>query len=182
MRQMVEAKGVRVHTEHAVAKVDPAERLIHFKDGSESPFGVLAYVPPHRAPVVVRDAGRIDESGWGADGSNDAQTNHCGAYAIGQVTGVSFVTCKPLPKASVFAHGEAEIVANNIARAITGGGILRSFDGNGSCFIETDNGRAGFGSGNFFAEPAPQIRLRRPGLLLHLGKVAYEKCWLYRWF
>jgi hypothetical protein len=27
-----------------------------------------------------------------------------------------------------------------------------------------------------------QVRLRPPGLLLHLGKVAYEKFWLYRWF
>jgi hypothetical protein len=24
--------------------------------------------------------------------------------------------------------------------------------------------------------------LRQPGLLLHLGKVAYEKYWLHHWF
>ena len=30
--------------------------------------------------------------------------------------------------------------------------------------------------------PAPRRRLRGPGRLLHLGKVAYEKYWLSRWF
>jgi len=110
------------------------------------------------------------------------ETKFAGVYAIGDVTGIPLVTGKPLPKAGVFAHGEAEVVANNIVHAITGKGAPRSFNGYGACFIETGNGRAGFGNGNFFAEPAPQIRLRQPGMLLHLGKVAYEKFWLYRWF
>ena len=41
---------------------------------------------------------------------------------------------------------------------------------------------AGFGSGNFLAEPAPQIALKPPGRWLHWGKVAYEKFWFYKWF
>lgn len=110
------------------------------------------------------------------------ETEFPGVYAIGDVTGIPLVTGRPLPKAGVFAESEAEVVANNIAHAITGEGAPRSFEGYGACFIEIGDGRAGFGSGNFFAEPAPQIRLRQPGLLLHLGKVAYEKYWLYRWF
>ncbi len=44
-----------------------------------------------------------------------------------------------------------------------------------ACFVEIGDGRAGFGSGNFYAEPAPQVKLVPPGLLRHLGKVAYEK-------
>lgn len=96
--------------------------------------------------------------------------------------GGTLVTGKPLPKAGVFAHGEAEVVANNIVHAITGEGVRRLFQGHGAYFIEIGDGRAGFGSGNFFAEPSPQVRLRPPGLLLHLGKIAYEKFWLYRWF
>jgi len=39
-----------------------------------------------------------------------------------------------------------------------------------------------FGSGNFFAEPAPEIRLRQPSRILHVGKVAFEKYWLFEWF
>ena len=65
---------------------------------------------------------------------------------------------KPLPKAGVFAHGEAEVVANNLVCAITGNGKPARFDGHGECFIETGEGKVGFGSGNFYAEPAPQWR------------------------
>jgi len=67
------------------------------------------------------------------------------------------------------------VVANNLVHAIVGDGKPRIFDGHGSCFIEIGDNRASFGSGNFYAEPAPQLRLRQPGLLLHLAKVAYEK-------
>jgi sulfide:quinone oxidoreductase len=182
VRQLVESRGVRVHTEQAVTMVDPSKRLIHFKSGATAPFDLLAYVPPHRAPAVARTAGLTGESGWIPVNRQTLETKFPGVYAIGDVTGIPLVTGRPLPKAGVFAEGEAEVVANNIVHAITGEGAPRSFDGHGACFIEIGDGRAGFGSGNFFAEPAPQVRLRSPGLLLHMGKVAYEKYWLYRWF
>jgi sulfide:quinone oxidoreductase len=50
------------------------------------------------------------------------------------------------------------------------------------CFIESGGGRAGMGSGNFYAEPLPEVRLREPGLLWHGAKVLYEKYWLYSRF
>jgi sulfide:quinone oxidoreductase len=182
VRQLVESRGVRVHSEHAVSEVDRSRRLIHFKNGETAAFDLLAYVPPHRAPAVVRTAGLTGESGWVPVDRQTLETEFRGVYAIGDVTGIPLVNGRPLPKAGVFAHGEAEVVANNIAHAITGKGAPRTFEGYGACFIEIGDGRAGFGSGNFLAEPAPQIRLRQPGRLLHLGKVAYEKYWLYRWF
>lgn len=182
VRQLVESRGVRVHTEHAVTEVDPSGRLINFKNGATAPFDLLAYVPPHRAPAVVTAAGLTGESGWVPVNRQTLETEFPGVYAIGDVAGIPLVTGRPLPKAGVFAHGEAEVVANNIVHAITGAGAPRSFEGHGACFIEIGDGRAGFGSGNFFAEPAPQVRLRQPGPLLHLGKVVYEKYWLYRWF
>jgi sulfide:quinone oxidoreductase len=55
-------------------------------------------------------------------------------------------------------------------------------DGHGECFIETGDGKAGFGSGNFYAELAPGIKLCQPGRNLRPGKVAFEKYWLFEWF
>lgn len=180
VRQLVESRGVRVHTEQAAIKVDPVGRLIHFKNDFTAPFDLLAYVPPHRAPAVVRAAGLTGEAGWIPVNRHTLETKFSGVYAIGDVTAIPLVTGRPLPKAGVFAHGEAEVVAHNIVHAITGKGEPRSFGGYGACFIEVGGGRAGYGSGNFFAEPAPQIALRSPGWLPHLGKLAYEKYWLYR--
>ena len=87
---------------------------------------------------------------------------------------------KPLPKAGVFAHKEAAVVAENIAHAIAGQTQRARFDGHGDCFIETGGGKAGLGGGNFYAEPKPFVTLRQPSWLWHLGKVWFEKSWLYR--
>ncbi|MCI0615917.1 hypothetical protein L0244_23270, partial [bacterium] len=37
---------------------------------------------------------------------------------------------------------------------------------------------AGFAFGNFFAEPSPEIHLKKLGKTWHLGKVLFEKWWL----
>ncbi|MGC2517877.1 MAG: FAD/NAD(P)-binding oxidoreductase [Burkholderiales bacterium] len=183
LRQMIEAKGIGYHPNHATTSVDPAQRRISFANGATADFDLLAYIPPHRAPQVVRDAGLCGESGWVPVDRGTLETRFPGVFAIGDVTGIMLTSIgKPLPKAGVFAHNEAEVVAHNIVRAITGKGEQQHFTGDGECFIETGGGRAAFGSGNFYADPAPQIKLKRPSVMLHLGKVAYEKFWLFRWF
>ena len=183
LRQMVETKGIGYHPGHAVTSVDPAKRRLAFANGAEADFNLLAYLPPHRAPKVVREAGMCGESGWVPVDRNTLETKFPGVYAIGDVTGIMLTSIgKPLPKAGVFAHNQAEVVAHNIVRAITGQGEQRRFSGDGECFVETGDGRAAFGSGNFYADPAPAIRLKGPSMMLHLGKVIYEKFWLYRHF
>lgn len=182
VRQMVEAKGIRYHPGHSVTQVEADPRRITFANGAIAEFDLLAYVPPHRAPQAVREAGLCGASGWVAVDRTTLATSFAGVYAIGDVTGIPLTIGKPLPKAGVFAHGQAEVVAHNIAAEILGQDPDARFQGHGACFVETGDGRAGFGSGNFMAEPAPAVKLRRPSLLLRLGKVAYEKYWLYRWF
>ncbi len=154
---------------------------MRFANGGSAEFDLLAYVPPHRAPVVVRQAGLVDESGWVAVDRHTLQTRQEGVYAIGDLVYIPLKLGKPLPKAGVFAHREAKVVAANLASLIEGKGQRAAFDGYGSCFVETGGARAGFGYGNFFAEPTPQIRLRRPAGIWHIGKVLFEKDWLSRW-
>jgi len=182
VRQMVEGKGIGYHPEHAVTQADAEKREISFANGGTAEFDLLAYVPPHRAPQVVVEAGLAGESGWVPVDRGTMETRFPGVYAIGDITGIMLAIGKPLPKAGVFAHAEAEVVANNLIHAITGKGKRATFDGHGECFIETGDGKAGFGSGNFYAEPAPQIKLRMPSRTLHMGKVAFEKYWLFEWF
>lgn len=87
-----------------------------------------------------------------------------------------------LPKAGVFAHKEAEVLAHNLAVEITGQGTPQSFDGFGGCFIELGDGRAGYGEGNFYDPQAPDITLRPPARRWHWVKMLIEKYWLWRWF
>lgn len=179
VRQMVEEKGINFHPEHTVTRVEPVARRIHFANGATAEYDLLAYVPPHRAPRVVKEAGLTGESGWVPVESHTLETRFPGVYAVGDNTGIMLSMGKPLPKAGVFAHGEAEVVADNLIHAITGKGELRRFDGHGECFLEVGDGKAGFGSGNFYGDPTPQVKLRSPSRALHLGKVAFEKFWLF---
>jgi len=181
VRQMVESRGIRYHPEHQVVNVDPGARTLAFTNGTTAGYDLLIYVPPHRAPAVVRRSGLAPEGGWIGVDRGSFEPTVPGVYAIGDVTTVPLAMGKPLPKAGVFAHRQAEVVAANIAALWTGSGARRTFDGHGECFVETGNGRAGFGAGNFYAEPLPQIALKGPNRFWHWGKVVVEWKWLQGW-
>lgn len=182
VRGMVEQRGVAYHPEHQVTDVEPAARRLRFANGVETGYDLLAYVPPHRAPWVVREAGLCGDSGWVPVDRHTLETKFPGVYAIGDVTGIPLKMGKPLPKAGVFAHGQAEVVAHNIGCAVTGKGKPARFEGHGQCFVETGDGKAGVGKGNFYAEPTPDVKMYNPGRHWHAGKVLFEKDWLRRWF
>ncbi|MGE3341649.1 MAG: NAD(P)/FAD-dependent oxidoreductase [Candidatus Altimarinota bacterium] len=182
VKQMVESRGIKYFPSHQVTDVDSAKKVIHFANGTEVEFDLLIYVPPHRAPKAAREAGLTGESGWVAVDRQKFSTKFQGVYAIGDVTAVPLKIGKPLPKAGVFAHGQAEVVAQNIANEWSGSKESKSFDGHGQCFIEVGHHRAGIGAGNFYAEPAPKIHVKAPGFRWHFGKVLFEKYWLWKWF
>jgi sulfide:quinone oxidoreductase len=179
VKQLLEAKGIPYHPEHQVKAVDPAARRLEFTNGADADFDLLAFVPPHRAPRVVRESPLASETGWIAVDRHTLETRFPNVYALGDVVSIPLKLGKPLPKAGVFAHGEAEVVAKNIAAKITGKGATARFNGHGECFIETGDGKAGFGGGDFYAEPKPTVTLRTPSWRWHLGKVLLEKSWLY---
>lgn len=182
VRGMLEAQGIGYHPAHQIRAVDPRARTLEFAGGVSAEFDLLLYVPAHRAAAAVREAGLTNESGWIPVDRHTLATNHPGVYAIGDVTVIPLKMGRPLPKAGVFAHGQAEVVAQNIAREWTGKGESQRFEGEGMCFIETGGSRAGMGRGNFYAEPLPEVRLHQPGLLWHGAKVLYEKYWLFTKF
>lgn len=180
IKMMLEQKGIAYFPGHQVAKVEAG--TLHFANGATTAFDLLLYVPPHRAPAVVRQAGLCAESGWIGVDRETMETQFPNVFALGDVTSIPLKMGRPLPKAGVFANGQAQVVARNIARIWTGQGETARFDGHGMCFLETGSGMAGVGSGNFYAEPTPDVRMRGPNPLWHMGKILYEKYWLYSRF
>jgi len=102
-------------------------------------------------------------------------------FAIGDNVQIPLSVGKPLPRAGVFARAQGRVVAHRISDEIEGRTPRARFDGHGACFIEAGRSRAGFGSGDFYAEPAPAIRLRSPSRWFHAGKVLLERQALGRW-
>jgi len=182
VRQLIEERNITYYPQHQVTRVDPTSKTLRFSNNAEVHYDFLVFVPPHVAPKVVQEAGLTGETGWVPVDRHTMTTRFPGVYAIGDVTGIPLAVGMPLPKAGVFAHREGEAVAQTIAAQITGKGQAGTFDGQGECFIEVGGGKAGFGRGNFYAEPSPTIKLYKPTRYWHAGKVLFEKDWFRRWF
>lgn len=56
-------------------------------------------------------------------------------------------------------------------------GFFCVLNGRNICTLKGES-MLGFAFGNFFAEPSPQIELRKMGRTLHLSKVLFEQWWL----
>jgi sulfide:quinone oxidoreductase len=182
VREMVEKKDIHYYPDQHITRVDPQARQLSFASDLTASYDVLAFVPPHRVPRLAIEAGLAREGTWVPVDRNTLETRYPGVYAIGDITAIPLAIGKPLPKAGVFAHGQAEVVAHNIAVAITGKGEAGRFKGHGECFIEMGDGKAGFARGDFYAEPAPSVKMYTPGPHWHAAKVLFEKDWLRRWF
>jgi sulfide:quinone oxidoreductase len=181
VRQALASKGIGYHPEHQVTAVDAEARRLSFANGATAGFDLLLFVPPHRAPPVLTQAGLTGPSGWVAVDRRSMATTFTGVYAVGDATSIPLAMGKPLPKAGVFARAQAEVAAHNVA-ARWSGGAGAAFDGVGSCFIEMGDGRAGYGAGDFYAEPTPRVALRGPSRWWHLGRVVLERQWLSGWY
>lgn len=179
---MLTARGIGFHPNRAVERVDADRHELVLEDGGRIPFDLLIAVPPHRAPEVVRRSGLAAETGYLPVDPSNLATSAEGVFAIGDATSIPIAGGKFLPKAGVFAHAEAEVVARRIADELAGREPSAAFDGRGSCFVEMGDGVAAYATGDFYSEGAARVRLRRPGRHWHLAKVAFERYWLRRWF
>ena len=191
-----------------VDALDPAGRRVRV-DGGDVPYDMLVLAPgaelrPHSLPGLAESGANLyTVDGAAHIGRSIAQFSggrvvvliaalpfKCPAapYEAAMLLearlrrrGVRARNGKPLPKAGVFAEGEAEVVARNIASFVRGTVSAAAFDGAGECFLEMGDGRAGFATGNFYALPDPAVRLKTPGRRWHWAKVWFEKTWFPRW-
>jgi sulfide:quinone oxidoreductase len=114
VRQMVESRGIHYFPGHQVTAVEPGACRLRFTNGEEARYDLLIHVPPHRAPAVVHESGLLGEAGWVPVDRHSLATRFDRVHAIGDVTTIPLKLGKPLPKAGVFAHAQAEVVARNI--------------------------------------------------------------------
>lgn len=184
VEQMLTSKGVSFHPLHKLVSVDSQDRTLSFDGKEPVKYDMLIAIPPHRGPQIAREAGLTNDAAWIPVDRSTLKTKHENVFAIGDVTAIGIPgRWKPdmpmmLPKAGVFAHAEAEIVAQRIADEISGRTPNAEFCGPGYCMLEAGEGLAGFAFGDFFAEPSPKLEIRDIGAAWHIGKVLFEKWWL----
>lgn len=182
LQELLAQRKIGLITSHRIRSYDAANGRTSFETGASVSSDLTIFVPPHRSPAVVREAQLTNASGWIPVDKRTLQTAHENVYALGDVTTIPLASGLSLPKAGIFAMNQAEVAAHNIAIQIIDGKKQKTFDGSGYCFIEVGDGKAGYITGDFFAEPAPKISFHDPSSAYHWGKVVFEKYWLWRWF
>ena len=125
---------------------------------------------------MVRDANLTDGSGWIPVNPATLETNSEHIYAIGDVNFLPMANGAPLPKAGVFAAGEARIVSNNIAAQIQTG-AQSVFEGNGYCFVDQGTGHGRLITGGFLNEGTPKVTLSPSSARPYAKKIRFESDW-----
>ena len=130
---MLKEREIDYHSKTPITRVDVENSTAIFSDNREEKFDLLVTIPQHRAPGVLAESGLVGDSGWLEVDRQTLATEHPNVYALGDATFIKLASGLPLPKAGVFAHRQAEVVAENIASQIQRGkdGDAR-FDGHGS--------------------------------------------------
>jgi sulfide:quinone oxidoreductase len=180
VRQMVEMKGIKYNPEYQLTVA--TENTLTFKNGKTAEYDLLTFTPKHQCPTVISKTDLGGKSGWIEVDRNNMETQFPNVYAIGDITFIPLEVGKPLPKAGVFAHNQAETVAHNIDQKIKGKDDFKTFNGDGECFVEIGNGKAGYAGGNFYGSPVPIVKMKKPGYFWHWSKVWFEKYWFYKYF
>jgi sulfide:quinone oxidoreductase len=184
VKSMLDKKGIRFHPLLNLNSVDTKSKQLFFNGKETFEYDLLIMIPPHQAPEVVRKSDLANANGWIDVNPASLQTKYENVFAIGDISSIPlpgrWVPDKPmmLPKAGVFAHLQADVVAKNIVKEIQGKKADEKFCADGYCMLEAGEDLAGFAYGDFFGEPNPKVRLKQIGRKWHIGKVLFEKWWL----
>jgi sulfide:quinone oxidoreductase len=177
VERLLSSRGIKYLPKTKPSRIEKDK--IVFENGSALRYDLLVTVPPHRGPRVVVEAGLAEASGWVPVNPQNLATKFQDVYAIGDVAAVETPHGHVpfLPKAGVFAQGQAEIVANNIAVSVTGKGQLRQWDGRGACHLQVSKSESAFLQGSFLSNP-PRLEFHPPSRKWYLDKVRRERDWL----
>ncbi len=179
VKEILRQHSIDYYPSHQVASAETGR--VSFTDGKTETFDLLAYMPPIKPPSVLSTSALAGSTGWVDVDPNSLLTQFPGVYAIGDNANIPLKIAKPLPRAGVFAHSQALVVADNIASTIKGNSPIATFNGHGGCFLESDFHRASYASGNFYADPSPKVSVKPPSRRSHLAKVVFEYNVMRRW-
>jgi sulfide:quinone oxidoreductase len=179
---MVEQHGIRFYASHKLRSVADGGRL-EFENGATASCDVLVGIPQHRAPDVVKASGLVAAGAeWMAVDRGTLRTSFKNVFAIGDVTEIKIGQQQlAIPKAGIFAEAQAKVAAQQIIDEINRHEPASRFDGKGFCFMEVGNRQAGYIEADFFASPAPVLRLDPPSPQNYEKKHEFERSRLKEW-
>jgi sulfide:quinone oxidoreductase len=175
----LEKKNIHLVPEFSVGRVESDKNKIVSWDEREIDYDVLVTVPTNMGAQVIASSGLGDDLNFiPTDPHTLKSKKYDNVFVIGDATDL------PSSKAGSVAHFQADILYENILRAIDGRKLVGGFDGHANCFIES-----GFGKGllidfNYDVEPLPG-KYPLPGVgpfsLLQETKMNHWGKMMFRW-
>jgi sulfide:quinone oxidoreductase len=178
---LIAQKGIRIETEFNAGEVNAAGRILRSFDDREVPYDLLVSVPTHGGAPFVEASGLGNELGFVPTHPHSLR-----AKADDHIFVLGDATDLPSSKAGSVAHFQAEVLEDNLLRAIAGRSLDDGFDGHANCFVETGFGKALLIDFNYDTEPLPgkfplaglgPMSLLKESRINHFGKLAFR--WLY---
>lgn len=179
--RMLDEKRIQMVTDFNAERIDAAARKIVGYDGREVPYDLLVTVPTNMGAEMIERSGLGDEFRFLP---TDPHTLRSKKYE--RIFGIGDATDLPTSKAGSVAHFQAEILAENLVRAIEGRPLEQGYDGHSNCFVESGKRKAFLIDFNYEVEPLPgrfpfpiigPLPLLKPSRLNHWGKAAFR--WIY---
>jgi sulfide:quinone oxidoreductase len=162
-------------------EVDSEKKVIRSYDEREVPYDLLVTIPPHTGTDFLEDSALGDELGFVP---TDPYTLE--AKGVERVFCMGDATDLPSSKAGSVAHFQADLLTENVLRAIEGKEAEPTFDGHSNCFVETGFGKAMLIDFNYDTEPLPgqfpipvigPLPLLKEARRNHWAKLAFQ--WIY---
>jgi len=159
-----------------------------FKDGKgiskeNVEYNLLISVLPHTLPSIIKNSKFIDQDNqkWINVDKFTLKTRYENVYAIGDVTEIKVNQNVSIPKAGIFAEGQAKVVCQQIIDDIKNQSSNPKFDGKGFCFMEIGDNKAGYIDTDFYNKEGPITRLDPPNEESYKKKVDFEKNRIQDW-
>lgn len=178
--EIISQRGIGFHPSHKLKSVSDK---LQFENGAKADYDVLIGIPPHKVPEVVKNSGLVDGGNggeWVTVDKSTMKTRYPGVFAIGDVTQIKVGT-GAVPKAGIFAEEQGKVAAKRIIDEISSRPAIATFSGQGYCFMEMGNGRAGYLAGDFFNPAGPQVRLEAPSEQNLQKKQDFERTRIKEW-
>ncbi|MGN6823088.1 MAG: NAD(P)/FAD-dependent oxidoreductase [Candidatus Nitrosocosmicus sp.] len=181
---LIEKNHIGFHPSYRLKSVSDTELYFEYGDGNKKSvsYDILIFIPPHKLPSVIKSSDLIENSQrWINVDKYTLKTKYENVYAIGDVTEIKVNSNVSVPKAGIFAEGQAKVVCHQIIGDIKNDPSNSKFDGRGFCFMEIGNSKAGFIDTDFYDRDGPVTRLDPPTEESYERKISFEKSRINKW-
>jgi len=178
---LLDERKIRTVTDFSAERIDASARKIVSYDGREVPYDLLVTIPTNMGSEMIERSGLGDELRFvPTDPATLQSKRYENIFVIGDASNV------PASKAGSVVHFQADLLAENVVRAIKKEPLEPAFDGHANCFVETGRRKAILIDFNYETEPLPgrfpfpvvgPMPLLKPSRLNHMAKLAFR--WIY---